>query len=371
VTGPRPSSDGDIVALGTFFRWWTGELAALAPGWLRASPDRSTQTLRFDVGADAVEVQRQRNGQQRSLGRAPRRPAGGETLAGLVAGERPERSRVLVAVDRSLALHRTLELPAAAGENLREVLEFELERQTPFPPEEVYFGWRRIGHDGPGDGARADAGRLRVDLHVAPRALVDEALAALPGWDLEPEELRGRDPTPESGWVALRFRPRRLDRGRPARLNVALVAINLALVGAAMAIPLHQQRAELESLRDRVESLKSDARAAADLREQVTRFHDEVEFLVEAKAGTPSMVRVLDELSALLPDHTWLHRLEVRGDSVQLQGTSAAASALLPLLDESNVLRSVRFSSPVTQDPASGRERFHLSAEIETPAAGS
>ncbi len=78
-------------------------------------------------------------------------------------------------------------------------------------------------------------------------------------------------------------------------------------------------------------------------------------------------MELLEELSARLPDDTWLFRAEVRDGKVHLQGTSTGASALIAELENSRFLEDVRFASPVTQDGASGRERFHLSASIVSP----
>jgi general secretion pathway protein L len=71
-----------------------------------------------------------------------------------------------------------------------------------------------------------------------------------------------------------------------------------------------------------------------------------------------------------LPDDTWLFRAEIRDGKVHLQGTSSRASALIAGLEASSLLEDVRFASPVTQDGASGRERFHLSALIVATGAG-
>ncbi len=87
------------------------------------------------------------------------------------------------------------------------------------------------------------------------------------------------------------------------------------------------------------------------------------------KTGQPASVELLEELSQRLPDDTWLFRVEVRDGKVHLQGTSTTASALIAELEGSLFLENVRFASPVTQDGASGRERFHLSASIMSPAS--
>lgn len=66
-----------------------------------------------------------------------------ETLAARLTAELKARGlstrRVRVGLDRSLLIVKVLELPRAAGGNLRQMIGFDLERHVPFPPEEIRF----------------------------------------------------------------------------------------------------------------------------------------------------------------------------------------------------------------------------------------
>jgi len=75
-------------------------------------------------------------------------------------------------------------------------------------------------------------------------------------------------------------------------------------------------------------------------------------------------VELLRELTAILPDDTWLDRLQVKGDSVQIIGQSSKASALIGIVESSKLFSGAAFTSPVTTDPRTGKERFMLSARI-------
>ena len=69
-------------------------------------------------------------------------------------------------------LRRVLTLPAAAEPRLREVLAFELDRQTPVSADQVSFEGRVLARD-------LAAQQLRVELLVLPRARLDAELAAI------------------------------------------------------------------------------------------------------------------------------------------------------------------------------------------------
>ena len=89
---------------------------------------------------------------------------------------------------------------------------------------------------------------------------------------------------------------------------------------------------------------------------------------------------VLRELTDLLPTDAWLTTVSLDQKGVELTGQAAAASALIPLLENSPRLERVEFASPVTR--GRDKEQFRIRAAWEaapvaatvappTPAAGS
>ena len=75
-------------------------------------------------------------------------------------------------------------------------------------------------------------------------------------------------------------------------------------------------------------------------------------------------LEIINELTRIIPDDTWINRLNIKGQEVEIQGQSASAAALIPLIESSDLLRNPRFRSPVTKIPRLNTERFHLSAEV-------
>jgi general secretion pathway protein L len=93
------------------------------------------------------------------------------------------------------------------------------------------------------------------------------------------------------------------------------------------------------------------------------------EFLAKRKTDRPTVTELLDEVTRLLPDNTWLAQLTLRDRTLALTGTSARAAALIAELEQSRLLSGVSFSAPVTQDPRQGGERFNLSATVTNEKA--
>ena len=151
----------------------------------------------------------------------------------------------------------------------------------------------------------------------------------------------------------------------------ALLILNLVLLVAVVAIPMLQQQRYLDQSRARLAEIRAAATTASNLQQRIDQHLARSRYLFAQKVRQPASVELLEELSARLPDDTWLFRVEIRDGKVHLQGTSTRASALIAELEESRFFEDVRFASPVTQDGASGRERFHLSAGVVAPATSS
>jgi general secretion pathway protein L len=293
-------------------------------------------------------------------------------LTAAAARKAPEAALI---IPESLALRRPVALPAAASENLREVLSFEMDRLTPFKAPDIYYDFRALPRSGARYGAKRGGGaevrfgqQLRVDLLVVCRSDVDWALDLARGAGLKPEWLEVADQRDDPAFNLLPVTSESVHRKR-YRTAAALAGIACALVAARISLPLYQ----LQASRDRLETEVAEARGLAaesgklrdDLDEAVRRGRQ----LHELKRRTPASIAILDEVTRVLPDGTWLNSLDLRDGALSLSGYSAKASALIALLEDSDLLEEVQFRSQVTFDQKSGAERFSISARITEGSA--
>ena len=144
---------------------------------------------------------------------------------------------------------------------------------------------------------------------------------------------------------------------------MAIVA-SLLLVVVASVLPIWQQRALLLQANAKSGRLQAAANQAMTLRDQLDRTLQTSRMLAEKKQAIPTRVDLLRELTLILPVDTWVERLQIKGDSLQINGQSTKASALIGILEASDMLDSARFLSPVTTDPRTNKERFLLGAHI-------
>jgi general secretion pathway protein L len=79
---------------------------------------------------------------------------------------------------------------------------------------------------------------------------------------------------------------------------------------------------------------------------------------------TPDKLRILKELTQIIPDNTWLFNLRLSQQTLEISGMSRSASDLIPLLEKSGWLTKTEFASPIVTD-ASKLEHFKIKAEIK------
>ena len=92
--------------------------------------------------------------------------------------------------------------------------------------------------------------------------------------------------------------------------------------------------------------------------------------LARRKQTSPSSVMVLEAISRVLPDSTYVTELRVEGDKVQVVGLTQDAPSLIRLMEQSPQFTRATFFAPTTRGQNEPGERFHIEAHI-TPYFGS
>jgi general secretion pathway protein L len=258
----------------------------------------------------------------------------------------------------SLVLRRRLSLPVAAEARLRDVLAFELDRQTPFSAEQVSYEGRVLSRD--------PAGQLvNVELLVLPRARLEAALSplgplgtGLAGVDVVEADGRrlGVNLLPEA------HREARVDPVR--RLNLILAGVAAVCLVGTLVLTLHNRGERLAELRRDVAAANDQARQARLVRNQLQVSAQAANFLATSRANRPTMLELLDDLTRRIPDDTSLDKLTVNDNRLVMVGQSRAAPALVGLLQASPLLAEPALAGAVQADPRSGRDRFTLTANI-------
>ncbi len=342
--------------LRSLFNWWTAELAACVPPWLRGQLSRPGQAVELVIADGAARFSRRRGAQFQELARIglarSEEAQARRALAELRARIRPKRTRIRLGIPPAQVLRRTIDLPVSVVENLREVLELELDRHTPFRPADAYFDYRIAGFD---DGGK----RVMVELAAVPRRSADRALAIARALGFPPECLGIAG---EDGINFLRADgDSDADSHRQSRSAPLALGLGLSLLVLLPWVALKfAERHEV----NRVAELRQEAAATDALRGEVETLLKRNRGLPLRKQNAPTLLAVLEELSRVLPDRTWVADLRLDGDKLSLVGYSGSASALIAVIEESDLFKGAEFASPVTPDPTLRAERFHLVATV-------
>jgi general secretion pathway protein L len=301
-------------------------------------------------GIEAVAIGLRRNGRETPLGRFG---LGATDLAELP--RKTGRTAVLRLTEQDV-LGKTVTLPLAAERELEQVLGFEMDRETPFKAEEIYWNHQI-------DGVDRQNGRLSVRLVLLPKANLAPLLTALGQFGIRPRRAEIAD-GPDAG----AYLPLEGDGGRTHRASHRLIwsaAVCCAILGvAAVVTPFLRQERALASLDQQIAVGRTAAAEADSLRQEINRLTGSADFIESErdKAGRP--LAVLAAATRVLPDDTYLTEMELQKRKVTLTGRSAAAARLIGPLAADGSFRNPGFAAPVTRVEALHTELFTINAEV-------
>ena len=341
----------------SFMRWWLGELGGLLPNWLTSRQRPVRPALILDLRKDGVELIEATPKSSKTLARLSDQDD--KAALSAIGARRYRQWPLILRLEANLGMRKIIDLPSAARDDLASLLEFELDRLTPFSPKDVFFAWRILDRD-------QGADRIAVKLEIAPKMLVDRAAdwAAQHGRSIDRLEIDGDDQEP-----TLNLFSGQTKEETKGRFKHFLPILALGLAVTAVWIPMSRQQDLVDQLEQELATLKSSADETLLLREKLDLETARAGFLVEAKSNLPAMTLILAELTALIPDHSHILQLEINDDGIRLSGLADKASDLISILDQSEMFASPAFRSAVTRDPRNGKERFQIAVKLTGDAS--
>ncbi len=345
-----------------FFRWWKRELSFLLPEKIKHLIDNNQSFIIITPKDQQFVISFYYNGLIEPLITVDRGHKDATLKSLYEKDERLAKATVILRLSKQDALQKELGLPLAAKENLYQVVAYELDRYTPFKAGQVYFAVKLL----PGVN---EPGQLKVMMLLTTRELLDEfyedvqALGlslSLVDYEGFPNNLADTDYhynlLPEN----LRQKPKKL----PQLIRYSLLTLSGLLLISVIAMPVVFEYQTVTLLRLKAESLEKDAKKVKAMQSSIDAVIDETKLLLKEKNATPEVIVMLNTLSTLIKDDTWLSYLQYADGHVQIQGESPAASTLIAVLEDSDVFANARFVSPVTQDRISKLERFQITVDV-------
>lgn len=339
-----------------FLSWWFVQLTDFLPErWRRFGAGKIDAVVIAPASPlsepiESVVGTLRRNGRETMLGRFA---VGG---SGLMEVPRPAGKAVVLRLAESDVLSKTLVLPLAAERQLGQVLAFEMDRETPFSPEELFWNHRIIRRD-------RRTGQVWVRLQLLPRAKLGRLLEALDQAGLRPRRAEIAE-DPDGSYLPLDVDDGRAHRAAPRSLLWPALACCVVLALAAAAIPFIRQGLELAHVERQIAADRAAAVDAQNLRQQIEQLSGSADVIESERAKGGRPLAILAALTRMLPDDTYLTELVQQQRKVTISGRSAAASRLIAILAAGDQLRNPTFTAPVTRIEANHFEVFTISAEV-------
>jgi general secretion pathway protein L len=338
--------------IGATLSAWTGSVAAaIVAGLERVVSPRIVRLLEGDDGGFAVEA----------TGKSDAIPAritfdegalSAPNLASLFRG-----SRVEIVLQPKRFLLRPLELPARAADFLEGIVRAQIDRLTPWNASEAVFGCS----------APVTSGKENITTMIAAttRKVAMTYVQAVSGF--HPTAIAVCTDVAERGAGRVKVFELKarghldavhLGRALLVALGVVAVAAFVSVaVSAYVADNLGTQEAELAR---QISARRSAIRAGTDGGNR-----SPVAALERRKFETPASVIVLEALSQLLPDHTYVTELHLAGNKLQISGITRDAPSLIRLIEQSQHFTRATFYAPTTRAPSDPGERFHIETTVE------
>lgn len=342
---------------GDFMSWWLGELSALVPTPVRQVLRPVSRTIAVSLHGGEISLTR--------IDGLVSETIGNFVFDGEFAGSaQPDINRIIaehpakswrwgIYLGVDAVLSDVLCLPLAAAENYREAVEFQLDRQTPFQRGDIYFDCRPVE-------ANASSA-FGVEYIIAPRSRVDTALRRLTALGIPVDFV-----TSASDLAGAQLPFNLLPDHEPAHrqrshgLNAVLAALVVLLGGCAVYLSLDYDRRHAAALAAHVDQLRQEARIASRLRDELSAEDRNVNSVLELKRDRASMSRILNDLSSLLPDDTWVSRFTHKGGKTQIVVHAPESAAIVGLIEESDQFVGARMMTAVRKLKNENRERFTL-----------
>jgi general secretion pathway protein L len=255
-------------------------------------------------------------------------------------------------------LFRPLELPRRAVEFLDGIVRAQIDRLTPWTSTEAVFGWTPPV-DAPND-------RIELTIAATARALVAPYVQAIAGLGAGSVAVLTAPPEAAPDAVPVKVLEHHargvFEVDHIRRALVAVLVISALAAAGSMAYSVYA----LDSLDAQQQDLnqKIAARRAA-LRTGPAATATAQRALERRKHTTPSNVIVMEALSQILPDHTYVTELRIEGDKLQIVGVTRDAASLIGLIEQSPHFEHAAFYAPTTRTPGDPGERFHVEAHIK------
>lgn len=119
----------------------------------------------------------------------------------------------------------------------------------------------------------------------------------------------------------------------------------------------------LNKIENKLNKIKKEVIAADNMEREYEKIIRQKLTLQEIQINNPSRLRILKELTSLLPSDLWLSNLVIKQDAAEITGSADSTSKLVPLLEKANIFSDVHFIDSIKR--IKNRERFKIKLPLK------
>jgi general secretion pathway protein L len=259
-------------------------------------------------------------------------------------------------------LFAPLELPGRAAEFLEGVVRAQIDRLTPWGAAAAAFGWSVP--------MQAASDRFITTIAATPLDRITPLLQAISRFGVKSVSVFTNLPESDAGGAPIKV----LESGgggaggierisRALRIIMFVAAFGAVATVTTEAIVDASLEAQQKDLSRQIIHARISVNSSRDT--PVDSIASGHRTLQQLKHEAPSSVIVLDALSRILPDHTYVTELRIEDNKVRVTGVSKDAPSLIGLIEKSGRFAKATFFAPTTQLASEVGENFHIEADIQ------
>ena len=151
----------------------------------------------------------------------------------------------------------------------------------------------------------------------------------------------------------------------PFIATTVLLAIILLIGAFYFLSPIVIEQKNIDQIDKRISSLKPEIKKIEVLKKEIETISSDIKAINDFKKHSILTIDILKEITKILPAKTWITRINVTENTVELEGYAASATEIIPKLENSKYFQKAEFASPTFRDPRLNNERFVIKMELK------
>jgi len=338
--------------------WWWRQIRSLLPEWCRRRLGTKLAAISAELDDNVLHLSyRKQSHTTKLFSYDLTESADSEQFARCQQAILPFLKRlrfqsISLIIRHEAVLERDVTLPLATERHLDTVIDYEMDRLTPFPADAVAKGHEILRR-------HPETQLLDIRLWVVPKILIARAVDIMAQLGVRPYLLLATDCS-----MAIPLANRTLAPGGMRRIRLAVVIASALCVAASISYGFWAQSVEQHRLYATIETLRPAAMHARTLQQAINEQVLGGGLVARERRRLGDPLAVLAAATRILPDDSYLTDFIMRQGEVIMTGRSPAATALIHALSQDSVFRNPVFIAPVTRVDGQNVSVFSLRATV-------